>query len=65
MRNSDHVVVSVLIDLPSKSKGDSPFDRIAYDNSCADWNGFHGYLRDIPWEDIFKLGASGASEFWE
>ena len=34
--------------------------------SCADWNGLHDHLRDVPWEDIFKLGASAAaSEFCE
>ena len=42
------------------------FHRIAYDYSCADWDGLHDYLRDVPWEDIFKLGApAAASEFCE
>ena len=28
--------------------------------------GLHGHLRDVPWEDIFKLSASAAaSEFCE
>ena len=54
--NSDHVVVSVSIDFPSHSQRDTPFHRIAYDYSRG----------DFPWEDIFKLGASGAaSEFCE
>ena len=35
-----------------------------YDFSCADWDGLCDHLRDVPWEDIFKLGASAAaSEF--
>ena len=34
--NSDHVVVSVSIDFPSKSQRDAPFHRIAYDYSPAD-----------------------------
>ena len=39
---------------------------MAYDYSRADWNGFRDHLRDVPWEDIFKLGASAAaSEFCE
>ena len=60
--NSDHVVVSVSIDFPTNSQQDAPFHRIAYDYSRADWDG----LRDVPWEDIFKLGAStAASEFCE
>ena len=62
--NSDHVVVSVSIDFLSNSQQDAPFHRIAYDYSCADWDGLHDHLTDVPWEDIFKLGASAAaSEF--
>ena len=63
--NSDHVVVSVSIDFPSNSQRDAPFHRIAYDYSHADWDGLRDHLRDVPWEDIFKLGASAASEFCE
>ena len=30
------------------------------------WDGLHDHLRDVPWEDIFKLSASAAaSEFCE
>ena len=37
---------------------------IKHANSRADWDGLHDHLRDVPWEDIFKLGASAAvSEF--
>ena len=62
--NSDHVVVSVSIDFPSNSQWDVPFHRIAYDYSRGDWNYLWDHLRDVPWEDIFKLGASAAaSEF--
>ena len=64
--NSDHVVVSVSIDFPSNSQWDAPFHRIAYDYSCTDWDGLHDHLRDVPWEDIFKLSASAAvSDFYE
>ena len=64
--NSDHVVVSVSIDFPINSKQDTPFHRVAYDYSCAGWDGFHDHLRDVPWEDIFKLSASApAGEFCE
>ena len=64
--NSDHVVVSVSIDFPINSKQDALFHCIAYDYSCADWDGLHDHLRDVPWEDIFKLSASAAaSEFCE
>ena len=58
--NSD-VVVSVSIDFPTNSQQDAPFHRIAYDYSSADWGGPHDHLRDVPWEDIFKLGASAAA----
>ena len=37
---------------------------MAYDYSCADWDGLRDHLRDVPWDDIFKLSASvAASEF--
>ena len=64
--NSDHVVVSVSIDFPINSKQDILFHHVAYDNSCADRDGLCDHLRDVPWEDIFKLSASAAaSEFCE
>ena len=63
--NSDHVV-SVSIDFPINSKQDTLFHRVACDYSHADWDGLRDHLRDVPWEDIFKLGASAAaSEFCE
>ena len=59
LTNSDHVVVSVSIDFSTNSQRDAPFYLIAYDYSRAD-------LRDVLWEDIFKLGASAAaSQFCE
>ena len=64
--NSDHVIVSVSIDFPTNLQRDAPFHCIAYDYSCPDWDGLHDHLRDVSWEDIFKLGASAAaSEFCE
>ena len=66
LENSDHVFVSVSIDFSSYSQRDALFHCIAYDYSCADWNGLCDHLRDGLWEDIFKLGASAAaSEFCE
>ena len=62
--NSDHVVVSVSIDFPTNSQQDAPFHRIAYDYSHADWDGLRDHLRDVPWGDIFKLGASAAASEW-
>ena len=63
--NSD-VVVSVSTDFLSNSQRDAPFHCIAYDYSCADWDGLCDHLRDVPWEDIFKLAVSAAaSEFCE
>ena len=61
MENSDHVGVSVSIDFPSNSQRDIPFHHIAYDYSCADCDGLCDHLRDVPWEDIFKLCASAAA----
>ena len=59
--NSDDGVVSVSIDFPSNSQWDAPFHCIAYNYSRADWDGLCDHLRDVPWEDIFKLGASAAA----
>ena len=61
LRNSDHLVGSVSMDFPSNSQWDAPFHCIAYDYSCADWDSLRDHLRDVPWEDIFNLGASTAS----
>ena len=55
--NSDHVVVSVSIDFPSNSQWDVPFHCMAYNYSGADWDGLRDHLRDVPWEDIFKLST--------
>ena len=64
--NSDYVVVSVFVDFPSSFQRDALFYRIPYDYSYADWDGLCDHLRDVPWEDIFKLSASdAASEFYE
>ena len=55
---SDHV--------PLYSRQDSLFYHIAYNYSCADWDSLCDYLRDVPWEDIFKISASAAArEFCE
>ena len=57
---------SFLNDFPTNSQQDAPFHCIDYDYSRADWDGLRDHLRDVPWEDIFKLGASAAaSEFSE
>ena len=61
--NSDHVAVFVSIDFPSYSPRDALFHHIAYDYSRADWASLCEHLRDVPWEDIFKLSAFAASEF--
>ena len=64
--NSDHVLVSVSIDFPTNSQQDAPFHRRAYEYSRADWDVHHDHLRDIPWDDTFKISASAAaSEFCE
>ena len=59
--NSGHDV-SVSIDFSTNSQQDAPFQRIAYDYSCADWDGLlKDHLKVVPWEDVFKLGASAAA----
>ena len=45
---------------------DAWFHRISYDYYRADWDGLFYHFRNVPWEDILKLSASGAaSEFCE
>ena len=45
---------------------DGLFHCIVYGYSCADWDSPCDHLRDDPWKDIFKLGASAAaSKFCE
>ena len=51
----DHVVVSISIDFPSNSKWVALFHYIVCDYSCVDWDGRCDHLRDVLWEDIFKL----------
>ena len=64
LENSDHVV-SASIDFPLNSQQAALFHCIACNYSCADWNDLCDHLRNISWEDIFKLSASAAatSEF--
>ena len=66
LENSNHVVVSFSIDFQTNSEWDATIHCIAYDYSHADWDGLCDHLRDVPWEDVFKLGASAAAgEFCE
>ena len=53
--HSDHVVVSISTDLLSNWKQDALFYGIVYDYSCGDCVSVCHDLRDVPWEDIFKL----------
>ena len=62
--NSDNVI-SVSIDFPSNSQRDAPVHRIAYDYSCANWDGLPDHLRDVPCKYVFKLDVSTAREFCE
>ena len=39
--------------------------RVDCDYSCVDGDGLLDHLRDVLWEDNFKLSASAASEFCE
>ena len=66
LENSDPVFVSVSIDFPSYSQRDPQFHCIANDHSRVDWDGICDHLRNLPWENIFKLSATAAaSEFCE
>ena len=60
LRNSDHVVVSVFVDFTSNSWNVCfiaelmTILKLILDSLCD-------HLRDLSWEDIFKLGVSAAS----
>ena len=58
---SDHIIVSISIDFPSYSQQNAPYHWICYDYSHPDSDGLCDHLRDLPWEDIFKLSASTAA----
>ena len=58
---SGHVVVTVSIDFPLNSQRDALFHPIAYYYSCADWDSLLHHLREVPWEDSFKLSTSAAA----
>ena len=46
------------------SKQEILFHCAAYDYYCADWDDLCNHLRDVPWEDNFKVSISAAtSEF--
>ena len=63
LRNSDHVVISVSINFPSK--WGALFHHVAQNYSYGDWGSLCDPLRDVPCEHIFKLTASAsASEFY-
>ena len=63
---SDASICSTMAFSPLGNSDHAPFHRIAYDYSRAYWDGLRDHLRDVPWEDIFKLSASAAaSEFCE
>ena len=64
MENSDNVVASVYIDFLSNQKRNVPFSCITYDYSRADSDGLNDHLRNVLWEDTFKLITSAtASKF--
>ena len=48
-------------DFPSNSQQDAPFHCIAYDYSCADWNGLHDHLYQKNKSPDSKVKSSQAS----
>ena len=59
--NSDHLVVSVSIDFPSYSQLDAHFIALLLTILVLIVMVLHCHLRDVSWEDIFKLSASAAA----
>ena len=50
------------MDFPSNPEQDALFHHIAYDYSCADWDGLRDHFRDVSCKDLFKLSPSPAAE---
>ena len=59
---SDHLVVTVNINLPQKQSTDVPFHRTVYRYNQADWDTFRSYLADAPTKSFFKHHASKAAK---
>ena len=57
LENSDLISVLISTDFLLYSQQDVQFHRIAYD--C--WGSLCHHLRDVPWQDIFKLSAFAAA----
>ena len=50
----------------SNSKRYAPFHCTFYDYPHADWDALYDHLRDVPWEDVFKVGCFvAAAKFCE
>ena len=63
--NSDHIIVSISFDFPSSSKGGCPFSLQSLMTILVLIGMvFFMIMRDVPWKNIFKLGAiAAATEF--
>ena len=55
------ILIMLLSQFPTNYQQYAPFHRISYDYSRACWDCLRDHLRDVPWEDIFKLSASAAA----
>ena len=59
--NSDNLLFSHFPFTFLNPKRDAPFHRTVYDYSRAEWDGFQDYIRDVPREDVFEVGASASA----
>ena len=64
LRNSDHDVVWVPINIPSNPKQNASFHHVVYDYSHADCDHLCDHLREVPWVDIIKFSASAAASLF-
>ena len=59
-------MVSIFIVFAVSSEKDAPYHHKTFDYSRADWYGFCEDLRDVPWNNTYRYGASKATfEFYE
>ena len=58
--SSDQVFVAVFTDFLSSSKGDSPFHRVGFKYSCANWPGL-SIIKDLLWEESGSFNQVASS----
>ncbi|CAI9732348.1 Hypothetical predicted protein [Octopus vulgaris] len=57
----DHVAVAVGISLNCSAAKESPIHHALFSYDCGEWDNFLGFLRDVPWTNIFAKPAEACA----